>query len=269
MWTYETYDELYHHGIKGQKWGQRRFQYEDGSLTPDGRIRYGANQVKSRVATASKAVKDRVSTAGKTVKKNVSDKWNGLSDKQKKAIKIGVAAAGTALAAYAAYKITDGIIVKNGIRMANEKIKTGRDLTNQMLEKIKSDAAEQKWQYDYIEDLKKVANPKPSANTNKLFTYENPDKSFANAYWAREALRGYRETGATDSANRLKENYRNALRTGEFLGNDGKIYNYGGKVNLDGSYNYSNPFADRQQYINTKEEYRNFMRNYKQYAKRH
>lgn len=34
---------LSHHGIKGQKWGVRRFQTEDGKLTPDGRIRYGKN----------------------------------------------------------------------------------------------------------------------------------------------------------------------------------------------------------------------------------
>lgn len=30
-----------HSGIKGQKWGVRRFQNEDGSLTPEGRERYG------------------------------------------------------------------------------------------------------------------------------------------------------------------------------------------------------------------------------------
>jgi flavin-dependent dehydrogenase len=29
-----------HHGIKGQKWGVRRFQKEDGSLTPAGEKRY-------------------------------------------------------------------------------------------------------------------------------------------------------------------------------------------------------------------------------------
>ena len=33
-------DELRHHGIKGQKWGVRRFQNKDGSLTPSGKKRY-------------------------------------------------------------------------------------------------------------------------------------------------------------------------------------------------------------------------------------
>ena len=36
-------DSLYHHGVKGQQWGRRRYQYEDGSLTPDGKARYASN----------------------------------------------------------------------------------------------------------------------------------------------------------------------------------------------------------------------------------
>lgn len=34
------HSELYHHGIKGMKWGVRRYQNEDGSLTPEGRKHY-------------------------------------------------------------------------------------------------------------------------------------------------------------------------------------------------------------------------------------
>lgn len=34
--------ELYHYGVKGQKWGVRRYQYADGSLTPAGKKRYSS-----------------------------------------------------------------------------------------------------------------------------------------------------------------------------------------------------------------------------------
>ena len=34
-------DYLMHHGVKGQKWGQRQYQNEDGSLTALGREHYG------------------------------------------------------------------------------------------------------------------------------------------------------------------------------------------------------------------------------------
>lgn len=44
MWyvaTEENINYLSHHGIKGQKWGRRRWQNEDGSLTSEGKRKYG------------------------------------------------------------------------------------------------------------------------------------------------------------------------------------------------------------------------------------
>ena len=42
MEYYRT-NELYHHGIKGQRWGIRRFQNEDGSYTAAGKKRRAEN----------------------------------------------------------------------------------------------------------------------------------------------------------------------------------------------------------------------------------
>lgn len=51
--------ELTHHGIKGQKWGVRRYRNTDGSLTEAGRKRYrsdGESETPSRVKKVAKAV---------------------------------------------------------------------------------------------------------------------------------------------------------------------------------------------------------------------
>lgn len=49
-------NELYHHGVKGQKWGVRRYQNYDGTLTAMGKIR---NKYKN-VVTSGKDTVDKV-----------------------------------------------------------------------------------------------------------------------------------------------------------------------------------------------------------------
>lgn len=46
-------DELYHHGIKGQRWGVRRFQNEDGTLTSKGQARLGFGKAEKRAIGAA------------------------------------------------------------------------------------------------------------------------------------------------------------------------------------------------------------------------
>lgn len=48
--------ELYHHGVKGQRWGIRRFQNKDGSLTPAGKKRY-TDDIKTAKSALSEARK--------------------------------------------------------------------------------------------------------------------------------------------------------------------------------------------------------------------
>lgn len=93
MWYYNT-TYLSHHGIKGQKWGVRRFQNEDGTYTNEGKKR------------------------------------RQISDKAKNYIKIGAAAVGASLAIYGTYKLDRFIktsamkdIVNKGNEVADKLLK--------------------------------------------------------------------------------------------------------------------------------------------------
>lgn len=46
--------ELYHHGIKGQKWGVRKYQNPDGTLTTAGRERYGTGRAREELGFGEK-----------------------------------------------------------------------------------------------------------------------------------------------------------------------------------------------------------------------
>ena len=82
MWEYGYGDELYHHGVKGQKWGVRRFQNYDGSwVSPEAAQRFRRerskevyrtnkrlNKVQNKADRLSNQIKKR-KASGKSVSK--------------------------------------------------------------------------------------------------------------------------------------------------------------------------------------------------------
>ena len=73
-------DYLEHHGILGMKWGVRRFQNPDGSLTPEGRARYGDVLTKKQMENYIREYNLRTGSK-KTINKNTVFKTpNGMYD---------------------------------------------------------------------------------------------------------------------------------------------------------------------------------------------
>ena len=98
--------ELLHWGIKGMKWGVRRYQNKDGTLTPAGKKRYNAeierlkNEekiLKNKEATRAKLAKleskqkeideRKKALEGKSNSKSVTKKTDGESEPKRKSVK--------------------------------------------------------------------------------------------------------------------------------------------------------------------------------------
>lgn len=66
--------ELYHYGVKGQKWGVRRYQYTDGSLTPAGKKRYNNNSQSEAAQRISRIMNSKVKDVVNTARTQITGK---------------------------------------------------------------------------------------------------------------------------------------------------------------------------------------------------
>lgn len=117
---YET-NYLEHHGIKGQKWGSRRFQNEDGTLTAEGRDRYGVGEsnaqsqfhLRDKKRNPASPMNNKLKTkAGATQEIDSKKKEAEDLKKQKRRDvlkKIGIGLGATALTAIAAHAVSKNI----------------------------------------------------------------------------------------------------------------------------------------------------------------
>lgn len=73
MLIYES--ELVHHGIKGQKWGVRRYQNKDGSLTSAGKKRY-SKEYKKQAKKVTQDIRNNLGRLSDEANVEVAERFN-------------------------------------------------------------------------------------------------------------------------------------------------------------------------------------------------
>lgn len=77
----DYYNELYHYGIKGMKWGVRRYQNKDGTLTEKGKKRLSKDYKELTEKARTEVNKNNTSRYVDAYNKAANDMNNGMIDK--------------------------------------------------------------------------------------------------------------------------------------------------------------------------------------------
>lgn len=224
-------DELMHHGIKGQKWGLRRYQNPDGSLTPEGQVRYGGKTHISELSNEELADLDAAN--------RMADEEERKSENTKKALKIGGIIIGTAViaagAAFIASKLSKSKTTEEINRSINiKKTETieKRKHTLEVNNKFKQEW-EMKWGMRYpgknaakaIENLIIQNGNNNTANIISKSLFAKHSDVLTDNYLAHHGIKGqkwgvrrYQDQNGNMTAEG-KQRYRTNQGTKEIIGN--------------------------------------------------
>ena len=126
---------LYHHGTKGMKWGIRRYQNKDGSLTPVGKKRMTKRETHEDYAKAhtKKSIKQMSDAELRERNKRLEAEANykrltQTTNRGEKAVKAFISTAGTISAAMAAYG-TYKTLANKGLDGIGDWVVKGIDLS--------------------------------------------------------------------------------------------------------------------------------------------
>lgn len=179
-------DSLQHHGIKGQKWGRRRYQYEDMSLTPEGREHYGVGEPRNKDSSSNES-------------RGSEKTHKGLSDSQKRALAIAAISVAAVGIGVVAVKNKDSIEagIKAVSKLSDKKVS---NITN--FDKFEIPKVETPKNTINFTQVHKVETPKPKSSGINL-TFDGPDGGFdmdslLNSFGKLQSVNSYKDTSGID-----------------------------------------------------------------------
>ena len=228
MWQYNYSDEIYHYGVKGMKWGVRRFQNENGSLTNAGRKRYDDDNDNDKLAAPSSkktiskstniSLKTSVKKSNHRLKLEEKYKQQGMTkeqaeiaaEKRIRAEKIVAAVGVMTVAAATAYVVNKNIkyradsIIKSGTTMQRITLNKNETLDNAFYSSYKnSDKLKYKGKFG-----KELIDPRGVKSVYNMSINTNQDVKIASR---KKAVDAFKDLWENDDE--FRKNYNKLVDT--------------------------------------------------------